>query len=168
MQDVANFILHAGVIGIGATAFMDLWALAQKRLFGVPSLDYAMVGRWIGHMPRGQFAHNSIASAPSIKGEGLVGWTAHYATGILFAAVLVLIWGRHWAADPTPVPPLIIGIVTVAVPFFIMQPALGAGIAASRAPKPNISRLRSVIAHLSFGLGLYIAAEGWKALSPAF
>jgi hypothetical protein len=40
-----------------------------------------------------------------------------------------------------------------------MQPCLGFGIAASKTPKPNIARLRSLIAHFVFGLGLY--GSGW-------
>jgi Protein of unknown function (DUF2938) len=45
-----------------------------------------------------------------------------------------------------------------------LQPALGAGIAASRTPRPNIARLRSIITHLSFGIGLYVAAQAWSLL----
>lgn len=45
-----EFVQSAILLGVGATVLMDLWAVAQKRLFNVPSLDYAMVGRWIGHM----------------------------------------------------------------------------------------------------------------------
>lgn len=165
MGALTDFVLHAGLIGIGATAFMDVWALAQKRLLGIPSLDYAMVGRWIGHIPRGRFAHNSISSASSIEGERVIGWVAHYVIGIVFAAVLLLIWGLDWADNPTLLPALFVGLSTVLFPLFVMQPAFGAGIAASRTPKPSISRLRSVIAHFSFGLGLYLAAESWLALN---
>jgi Protein of unknown function (DUF2938) len=39
--------------------------------------------------------------------------------------------------------------VSVAVPFFIVQPSFGAGIAASRTPKPWLSRFRSFVAHMS-------------------
>jgi hypothetical protein len=52
---------------------------------------------------------------------------------------------------------LIIGLGSVAAPFFIMQPAMGAGIAASRTPKPWAARMRSVATHFVFGIGLYIA-----------
>jgi hypothetical protein len=38
------------------------------------------------------------------------------------------------------------------------QPGLGAGIAASKTPKPNVARLRSLMAHAVFGLGLYLSA----------
>jgi hypothetical protein len=38
-----------------------------------------------------------------------------------------------------------------------MQPGMGAGIAASRAPRPNAARLQSLVTHTIFGLGLYVA-----------
>ena len=44
-----TFGMAAVLIGGGATLFMDLWAALQNRLLGVPSLNYALVGRWIGH-----------------------------------------------------------------------------------------------------------------------
>ncbi|WP_431023545.1 DUF2938 domain-containing protein [Halomonas sp. H5] len=152
-------IWHGAVIGLGATAVMDLWALLQRRLFGVPSLDYALVGRWLGHFPRGRFRHDAIMAAPPVAGERALGWAAHYAIGMLFAALLIGVWGPEWVADPTLGPALIIGVGTVVVPLFIMQPAFGAGLAASRTPQPNKARFRSLVAHLSFGVGLYLAAK---------
>jgi hypothetical protein len=53
---------------------------------------------------------------------------------------------------------LIVGVVTVAAPFFVMQPAMGLGIASSKATNPNVARLRSVAAHTAFGFGLYFSA----------
>ncbi len=50
---------------------------------------------------------------------------------------------------------MLIGIGSVAAPFFVMQPAMGAGIAASRTPRPAIARLHSLVTHAVFGLGLY-------------
>ena len=154
-----DLLLRAVLIGVGATLVMDLWALLLKRLFGAPSLDYAMVGRWIGHLPRGRLTHPGIARSAPIAGERAIGWIAHYAIGIVFALLLVAIWGPAWAARPTLLPALIVGIATVAAPFLILQPGMGAGIAASRMPKPGVARLRSLMAHASFGVGLYLA--GW-------
>jgi hypothetical protein len=68
MSPTSEFILHASLIGVGATIVMDLWALLLKPL-GVPSLNLAFLGRWIGHLPRGQWTHESIAKASPIKGE---------------------------------------------------------------------------------------------------
>lgn len=54
---VATAVLAA--IGVGATAVMDLWAAALRRI-GVPSLDFALLGRWVGHLPDGRWMHDSI------------------------------------------------------------------------------------------------------------
>lgn len=153
-----DFALRMVVIGVGATLVMDLWAVAQRRLFGVPSLDYRLVGRWLGHMPGGRFAHANIGQAPAVPGERPLGWAAHYLIGVAFAGVLLAIWGIDWADAPTPGPALMIGIGTVLLPFCVMQPAFGAGFAATKTPQPNTARLRSLVAHLSFGIGLYLAA----------
>lgn len=95
---------------------------------------------------------------PPVRGELALGWTAHYAIGVLFAAALVAAAGRGWLAHPTPGPALLAGLLTVAAPFFLMQPGMGLGIAASRTPKPWLARLRSLANHLVFGGGLYFSA----------
>lgn len=159
-----RFLIYACVIGAGATAVMDLWTVLLKRGFGVPALDYAMVGRWIGHLFRGRFRHGGIARAAPVAGEQAIGWTAHYAIGIAFAALLLAIWGLDWVRDPSPGPALIVALATTAAPFLVLQPALGAGIAASRTPRPGLARLKTVGTHLSFGLGLYVAAQGVRLL----
>ena len=153
-----EMFIRAVLIGVGATALMDLWAVFLKRAFVIPSLDYAMVGRWLGHIPTGRFIHASIAASPAIRGERAIGWVAHYAIGIVFAALLLTVCGLGWARAPTLGPALAVGIATVAAPFLILQPGMGLGIAASRTPKPNLARIRSLITHAIFGLGLYGAA----------
>lgn len=146
-------------IGICATAVMDIWGAIRKRLLGIAPADYAMVGRWIGHMARGTFRHDRIAAAAPIPGERVLGWTAHYAIGIVFAAGLIWIAGSEWLRQPTLVPALAFGIGTVAAPFLLMQPGMGAGVAASRTPKPWSARVQSLITHAVFGFGLW--AAGW-------
>src|SRR5262245_634528 len=100
------------LIGAGATAATDLWALARKRLLGVAAPDWAMVGRWIGHVTGGRFRHDRIAAALVVRGERAIGWTAHYAIGIAFAGALVGICGTGWLNQPTAGPALLFGIVT--------------------------------------------------------
>jgi hypothetical protein len=153
-----EFAVRATLIGVGATAVMDLWAVLLRRLFGITSLNFAMVGRWLGHLPRGRFVHQSIAQATPVRGELLIGWIAHYAIGILFASLLLAICGLDWARRPSLGPAVAVGLVTVIAPFFLMQPGMGLGVAASKTPKPNVARLRSLLTHTIFGLGLYAAA----------
>ena len=52
-----------------------------------------------------------------------------------------------------------VGIGSVAAPFLLMQPGMGAGIAASRTPRPAVARVRSLITHAVFGIGLYAAGS---------
>ena len=152
-------MLFTVLTGAGATAAMDLWVLARTRLLGVPAASYGLVGRWLGHMARGRFRHDRIAASPAIAGELAIGWTAHYLIGIAFAAVLMAIWGLEWARQPTLLPALIVGLGSVAAPFLLMQPGMGAGIAASRTARPNAARAQSLVTHAVFGLGLYAAGR---------
>lgn len=149
------------VIGVGATVVMDLWGLARRPLFGIAAPDYGLVGRWLAHMAHGRFRHDAIAKAPAVRGEKALGWTAHYLIGVAFAALLVALWGADWIRHPTPGPALLVGVATVAAPFLIMQPAMGAGIASRRTRRPGAARIQSLVTHAVFGLGLY--AAGWLA-----
>lgn len=145
------------LIGAGATLVMDLWTLLLKRL-GVATLSYAMLGRWAGHLLRGQVYHQGIARSEPIVHERAWGWVLHYAIGLVFAAGLVGLAGEGWLRQPTPWPALGVGIVTVLAPLCVMQPAMGAGLFASRTPTPWRNRGRSLMTHLVFGLGLFLAA----------
>lgn len=152
-------LLSVVFTGVGATILMDVWGMARKALLGVPPADYGMVGRWIGHMAHGKFHHERIAAAAPIPGERVLGWSIHYITGIVFAAGLIYIVGFDWLRQPTLAPALAFGIVTVAAPFLLMQPGMGAGIAASRTPRPGSARLQSLITHAVFGFGLWLAGS---------
>lgn len=165
MIEHTDLLLRVSLIGIGATAVMDLWGFVAARAFGFPPLSFAMIGRWIGHMP-GRFIHDSIARAAPVRGENIIGWAAHYATGIFFAALLIASAGAAWIQGPTPLPALLVGLVTVAAPFFLMQPAMGAGIASARTPNPGAARQRSLLNHMAFGTGLYAAALLLSVLLP--
>lgn len=157
MTPLAEPIARIFFIGIGATALLDLWSLLLKRL-NVPTLDFALLGRWVGHLAQGRWAHDAIAKAPPVRGELAIGWLAHYAIGVAFAALLAAIAGTQWLRVPTLLPAVLVGVATVAAPLFVMQPAMGAGIASSRTRTPALNCLKSVANHTVFGAGLYLAA----------
>lgn len=159
MSGMPGIVWHAIAIGVGATLVMDLWMFLRKRLFGIPALDYALVGRWFAYLPRGKFRHAPIAASPPIPGERAVGLLAHYVSGIVFAGFLLAVCGVDWINRPTLVPALVVGIGSVAAPFLLMQPGMGMGVAARLAPRPALARLNSLLTHAIFGVGLYLA--GW-------
>src|SRR5471030_1660155 len=100
MSHASEFVARALCIGVGATVVMDLLALVLKQL-GIPSLNFAFLGRWIGHLSHGQWAHERIAKAAPIRGELWMGWCAHYSIGVTFAAFLLAAYGLEWARQPT-------------------------------------------------------------------
>jgi hypothetical protein len=155
--------LRAVSIGGGGTLAMDLWALLLER-FGIPSLSFAFLGRWLGHLPEGKWQHESIARAAPVRGERLLGWGCHYSIGITFATLLLATYGLDWARAPSLLPALFIGLATVVAPLFVLQPALGAGIASSKTPNPLRNCLKSVGTHLVFGLGMYLTAVSTASL----
>jgi hypothetical protein len=161
-----HHILGAAAIGVGASVLMDVWNLLLKRVVGIPSLSYCLLGRWLLHMPEGTFSHVSISAAPPRRFECSTGWLAHYSIGLAFALVFLALQPGDWLAHPTLLPAVLYGIATVVFPLFVMQPALGLGIAASKTPKPSQARLKSLVTHTVFGIGLYLCALVVRHLLP--
>jgi len=159
-----SMVVGAIAIGVGASLLMDLWNLFLKRAFGIPSLNYCLLGRWLCHMPGGTFRHSSIAAAPPKSFECPVGWVAHYSIGAMLALTFVALTSSAWLAQPTLLPALLWGVGTVLFPFLILQPAIGLGFAASRSPAPLQARLKSLMTHTVFGVGLYVCALGLSAV----
>ncbi|WP_413513549.1 DUF2938 domain-containing protein [Myroides odoratus] len=156
MSYMLSLLVYAIFIGVTATLFMDLYALFNRKVFKIPSLNYAFLGRWIGHFKNGVFSHNTIVQAQPISGEKAIGWGAHYLIGVTFAFVLLVICGVDWVNHPTLIPALLVGILTTVAPYFMMQPAFGFGVAASKTPNPKVARMRSLATHTIYGIGLYL------------
>src|SRR5262245_8297143 len=131
----------------------------MSRVLGVPAMNWAMVGRWFGNMAHGQFVQAEMSKAAPVKGELAIGWIAHYAIGIGYGLLLVALSGKVWLVRPTLLPPLILSWVLLVAPLLMMMPRMGMGIAGSRTPQPHVTRLRSVMSHSVFGLGMF--AAGW-------
>jgi hypothetical protein len=161
-----EFVLRAILIGVGATLAMDGWAFLLRR-FGIPSLNLALLGRFIGHLRQRQWRHASIAKATPVGGELLIGWCAHYSIGIAFAALLLSSFGLEWARSPSLPPALFVGIATVLAPWLILQPALGAGIASTKTATPVFNSMKSLVTHTVYGVGLYLSALATASLIPA-
>ncbi len=155
---MGEFLWRSIVLGVAATALLDLWALFLNRAFGIAPPNWALVGRWVGHLPQGRFVHDDIGKAALVPNELAIGWVFHYVVGIVFAAALLAIWGLGWARNPTFIPALIVGYVTIGCGWFILQPGMGAGIAAVKRPNAMQIRALNILGHTVFALGLYGAA----------
>jgi hypothetical protein len=153
------------VMGLTATVAVDLWATFANKILGWPRTNWGMVGRWIGHMRDGQFTHASIGSSPPIVHESILGWAFHYAIGCLYAALYLTYATFVLDGKPTLVSSVSFGLLTILSPWLLMQPALGLGICASKAPRPALVRMQNLIIHTIFGLVLYYAYRVQDALA---
>jgi len=156
LNNLAISLVSAIFMGLGATLTFDLWAMFLKHAFKITPSNICLVGRWLRYMPEGTFRHSNIMSAPQKSAECALGWIAHYMIGITFAVAFVAIVGNDWLQRSTLIPAIVFGVVTVMAPFFIMQPSLGFGFAASKMPNPAQARVRSLMNHAAFGVGLYL------------
>jgi hypothetical protein len=154
---MADFFMRSVFMGIFATATLDLWALLLNRLFGFGMPNWALGGRWFTHALRGHVWHENIANTPAIRNELAIGWMGHYLTGIIFAAATLLIGGAVWITNPTWPIPIFVGLITVGCGWFLMQPGMGSGIAASKKPDAVRIRILNILGHIVFGLGLWAA-----------
>jgi hypothetical protein len=163
MNQFGFTLIHVILIGLGATLTFDLWGIFLKHAFKVVPSNICLVGRWLCYMPEGTFKHENISTSPPRHAECTVGWMAHYTIGIMLAIVFIVLVGRDWLQQPTLIPAMLYGVVTVFAPLFIMQPAFGLGIAAAKTTNPTQARVRSLMNHAAFGLGLYLFGllVGW-------
>lgn len=153
-----DIIISGILIGIGGTIAMDIWAIILWKVFGQNAPNWAPVGRWFWHLKDGRVFHDSIANAEPYANEQTLGWFSHYAVGIVYGVALAMFMGQVWLAAPTFLPAFVWGIITVGAGWFLLQPGLGIGWAASKTPNPNKVRALNLIGHTVFALGMWATA----------
>jgi hypothetical protein len=147
--------LPAGLAtGLGATLAIDLWAQLLRRGAGIGATDWALVGRWVAGLRRGRLQLSAERARQRERGELLLGWLTHYAVGIAYALIYLLLLQAASLEVSLP-SALLFGAATVLAPWLILHPGLGKGWFASRTPRPVQTRLLNLATHLLFGAGLY-------------
>ena len=155
-----DILLRSVAVGVGGTILMDLWAILLSFLLGQKRPNWAPVGRWFWHLARRKsLSRRYRQGRHPMTHELALGWIGHYVVGILYGILLVAVAGAAWLAAPTFLPAWIVGIVTVAAGWFLLQPGLGIGWAASKLPNANQVRLLNLVSHTVFAAGMY-----WTAL----
>jgi hypothetical protein len=137
---------------------MDIWAEVLSRVPGQGRPNWANVGRWFAHLSRGKLFHDDINRAQAVRGELPLGWAVHYGVGIIYGVIFALIAGASWLAAPGFLPVWIFGIVTIAAGWFLLQPGMGLGWALSKTDAAWSGRVKGLIAHTVFALGMWIVA----------
>lgn len=155
---MAEIVIAGVLMGVVATGAMDLWAVLLNRFAAQPLPNWAMPGRWVAHVTRGTVFHEAIADAAPVPHERRIGWVFHYAVGIIYGIALAAIMGTTWLMQPTFLPAWIFSILMVGFGWFLLQPGMGLGWAASKTPHPWKVRVMNLLAHTVFALGLWVGA----------
>ena len=142
------------VMGIAGTLAMDVWARVLN-MFGQPLPNWGVPGRWLAQVRRGRVFHDDIAAVDPVEREVLLGWALHYAVGIAYGVAFVLLAGPGWVAAPTFWPVWAFSVAPLVFGWFLLQPGMGLGWAASRTPAPWKLRGLGLVAHTVFGLGMW-------------
>lgn len=141
------------LVGIGATFFTDLWAFFL-RIFDVKSNGLQIIGSWLSTN-----ILNVPDNATGLLANGwVVGWTAHYIIGVIFAIIFFAFVNYRWFKNPTWGKALIYGIATLVFPLFMVWPTLGFGVAFSKTPIQGALILKAIGLHIVYGMGLYLTA----------
>jgi hypothetical protein len=148
----AALAIESIVVGSIATLVADLWYRLLQAVAGIPRANWGLIGRWVAGFPRGVFVHRPIAAAPKVRGELAIGWTFHYAVGIAYAALYLLIMRSGFGSEPSLLSAVAFGLIVLVAPWLVMQPALGLGFMAARTPKPAAVRALNISVHTWFGV----------------
>ena len=154
-----DLIVRAIIVGVIAVVAFDLWGWMLQRLFRVRAPNWAILGKWMLAPFATKAATPPPGGPPSFTAaQKALGTLAHFATGIAFAGLLIALAGPTWAAKPTPLPAIAMGLGTIVFAWFVIMPALGHGPAASKTPFPWRIRGLTLLAHAIFGLGFFLGA----------
>jgi hypothetical protein len=72
MSELLNYLEYTLLIGLGATAVMDIAAVVRKRLRGVIPADYGLVGRWYCCQPHAESRRRAASQSDHYPCEHLV------------------------------------------------------------------------------------------------
>ncbi|MPZ59462.1 MAG: DUF2938 family protein [Rhizobiales bacterium] len=156
-----GLVIGSTLIGVVATLTADVWARLLQAVARLPPANWGLVGRWVAWMPRGKFVHRPITETPAVRGEAAIGWIFHYAVGIIYAALYLVIMRRGFESEPSFISAVAFALILLVAPWFVMQPALGLGFMASHTPKPAAVRAVNISVHAWFGIGLNFGAVFW-------
>lgn len=165
-MDFAELVLPGLVAGLGATLFADIVAIGRQGWAATHGF-YCLVGRWVGLLPRKGISHTDIRASTPVEHEAALGWSAHVFLGAIYGAAFALVFGTPALQAPQLWQGLSFGLATTLVPWFVFQPLFGWGIAMSKAPAPWKMRVKGLITHSVFGLGIWLTLKILGALLPS-
>ena len=153
-------ILKIILIGVLACAVMDAWNLILFFIADI-TLDWHLLGRWIGHLMQGDFMLYGVDKLSPVLGENTIGWVGHYVTGVAYAFIYLFFMYKILKRRPSLLSAILVAWFFMFMPFCLYQPAVGMGYFASLAPNQLYAIIITISMHTAFGVGLYLGC--WVA-----
>ena len=85
--------------------------------------------------------HRPIADSAPIPNELVIGWVGHYVTGVVYGLAYLYIVQVLLRTGPSLYSALVFGLITLIAPWFVMRPAMGARVFATKTPRPGLMRI---------------------------
>jgi hypothetical protein len=158
---MSSTIVTLYLAGLFGSLGMDLISPLAERQGYRTGVTIALIGRWFIGILSGTLLHTDIRQSPPCKHEVLTGWLFHYLIGGGAVALLLLPW--LWQSEVTqlptaPLPYLLFGLATSALPWLILMPSFGWGWFGRHAPAGSRPLIASPLNHLGYGIGLWLGA----------
>lgn len=85
MNQTIELVVRSVLIGAGGTMAMDVWAAVLRR-FGAPSLNFALLGRWLGSPSTGAGIASSKTPTPVFDSFKRLSAHTIFGVGLFLAA----------------------------------------------------------------------------------
>ena len=144
----------AGVLG---TLMMDVLNHLVSRTGLILKIDVRMIGRMSAGWARGRFRYDSPSQIEPNAYELMLGYTAHYAIGLVLAAIFVIGWDKVVGGPLSPLWALAYGFATTVASEFLVYPSMGLGVCGRLSPEGIRAPLSPLANHLFFGAGMAVA-----------
>jgi hypothetical protein len=139
------------------TLVMDTLNYLFARTGLVLKIDVRMIGRMTVGWMRGRLRYDRPSQIEPHAYERLLGYLAHYAIGLILAAIFVLGWDQFMGGPPSPAWAIVYGFATTVISEFVVYPSMGLGICGRRSPDGIKAFLSPLANHLFYGLGMAAA-----------
>jgi hypothetical protein len=154
---VKNTVIPGVMAGMGATLFMDISNAALRRLDFPSGVPLRFGAKWINYAARrGKLIHANIAMTPAIPVSVPLVLAVHYSIGVVLGVAYLVLVDALSLDRGSNVLAVLYGGATTTFAWLFMLPAMGYGVAGSKAPREWRVWLSSGVGHLLYGAGLAI------------
>ena len=111
------FLVKIIIVGIISCLAMDLWQQVLKKISGIPSSNWRIVGRWFLMIFSAKKIFNpTITEELPLKNENLIGWLVHYSVAVIYVLFYWVLMTQTDLLAPTVLDGLMFGAISVVVP----------------------------------------------------